>query len=650
MILIIRACRRGKLQSGWIMGKFGLWLLASCWIIRGLTAAENDPLLKAARSQQTTGKVLETVNLLEDALLKNPQQEQYWVELLELLRHSAGHACGSPARYYYQEAQRHFPKSLALRWVWLRCLSPEAALDELVELERLEPNKDRIRDARELLTYRLAIPHDWNDPRAYYGWAMVLLHAQKIERAATVMKRGLELNPKDCQLKKLKALMLAIEGKYDQALEANKQAGYLQLTLWGGNPIFPSLGDLLLKEKRYQDVVASFGTKRDRLFAHERLILGQAHLMLNEPDKAEAVLEKADRNVSAMLMIALMLEQNLEKEATELAEDVMDKWPEPHWRNAPMERDMKYRSNWPMSLEPYLRRSLTWLWKNYPDRRKYIGFYLATPETLFSIPSYIKETIPCGVDIELSLAAMAQNPGDMDPNARYGELSLLLAYEHQHNEAAALELCAKRMKAAKERGLCSTIYMEHWSRDQREVQAQHYFVGRFAELVAARRLVANLVMHGKKEFFHQIAHQEWYTPDEVVEQLSKQHPAALALLYPHIGTYMDVTNVLALRVFAEAGSTTDMPLLVMAFWNDFAKQQQEQDEKKRERMKPYYEQLVATLDKLCKLPSPPGSVIKKNNYFIAWWHEFDEAVFDMADKELQSIQEGKAAEGKAAGK
>jgi tetratricopeptide (TPR) repeat protein len=624
------------------MVKLGCWLLAWSCSFSILAAAEDDPLLKAARSQQTTGKVLETVNLLEDALLKNPKQEQYWVELLELMRHSAGHACGWPAPYYYAQALRHYPDSLPLRWVWLRCLTPEAALDELAALELLEPNKARIRDARELLTYRLYVPRDWNDSQIYYGWAMVLLHAQKLDRAAEVLKRGLELNPKDAELKKCQALMLAIEGKFDQALEANKQAKYQQLMQWSGNPIFPSLADLLLKEKRYQDVVDSFGPKHDRLAAAERLILGQAYLMLDKPDKAEAVLEKADRNISTMLLLALMLERKLEKEAAELAEDVMDKWPEPHWRNAPLERDMKYRTNWPMSLEPYLRRSLTWLWEHYPERRREIGFHLASPDKLFSIPSYIQETLPATKAIELSRAYIARtNPAGDDPSQRYGYFGLVTAYDQLDRYPEMLAACAERMNNAEKQGLCATAYMEYWSRGQRDLLAREYYATRFAELVTARRLVANLVMHGNQEFPHKIAHQPWYTPDEVVDQLSQQHPAVLALLYPHVGTYMDVANVLGLRVFAEIGSTTDTPRLVITFWNDFINRQH--DEKMALRLKPYCEQLIATLDRLCKVPSPAGGTIKKNNYFIAWWHEFDEAIYEQAERELQELQELNAA-------
>lgn len=229
------------------MSKSGLWLLSCLLACTPLSAAEVDPLLKAARTEFDLAKNLETINLLENALLKDPQNEEYWVELIGLIQRQAG-LCGNSVPYYYLAARQHHPNSLPIRWAWMRCLSAGAALDELAELEKLEPNKELINNTRELLHYGLRVPRDWKEDQLFANWTAKLIQDQKTERAAEIMKQGLSVNPKNQALQQLQVITLASEGKLDEALKLHKSLGNRQPPPF--NQTYPTLADYLRRVEK----------------------------------------------------------------------------------------------------------------------------------------------------------------------------------------------------------------------------------------------------------------------------------------------------------------------------------------------------------------------------------------------------------------
>lgn len=635
------------------MSKSGLWLLSCLLACTPLSAAEVDPLLKAARTEFDLAKNLETINLLENALLKDPQNEEYWVELIGLIQRQAG-LCGNSVPYYYLAARQHHPNSLPIRWAWMRCLSAGAALDELAELEKLEPNKELINNTRELLHYGLRVPRDWKEDQLFANWTAKLIQDQKTERAAEIMKQGLSVNPKNQALQQLQVITLASEGKLDEALKLHKSLGNRQPPPF--NQTYPTLADYLLKAKRYKDVVAVLGPKQQGLAPTDRLILGQAHLMLDQPAKAEAVLEKADLNVSKMLLIALMLEKNLDKEAATLAESVMDKWPVPSWEHAPLDRDMKYRCNWPTSLEPYLRKSLTWLWEKYPERHRQISFYLASPQTLFTIPSHIKPTLPCSEVIDGSLARLKALNGRLDPhNSLFGTLGLFTACREAHRSAEAVAQAEQLMNQALQLGgQCAVCFadfpLEFWSRFQRDELARNYYPRRFTELVAIRRLITNLLCHPDlvdRYSFKKIAHQEWLTPDEIVKEVAARGPVALALVYPLLTiNNEEPLNLFALRMIGQAGTSTDVPFLLVKFHNYAKFISATQDAGLRARQQQYGDLLLKTLAGAAHETAPDSSLLSQKEHYVRWWNRNHQNIYAGAEHEHKQLNEQNAKLGK----
>ena len=143
-----------------------LWLDALLCVLLWLgTTCRADEIIDRIRKDLNDPEA-DTV-VLEAAVLENPQREDYWEELL-LTRGSVSNNHFLNFCYAGAALKAH-PNSLALRWAKLRFYGRHAALDELAVLAKDEPNKERLRDAREVLEIGMSLPHVWRSIHAQPG-------------------------------------------------------------------------------------------------------------------------------------------------------------------------------------------------------------------------------------------------------------------------------------------------------------------------------------------------------------------------------------------------------------------------------------------------------------------------------------------------
>jgi hypothetical protein len=600
-----------------------------------VASAQEDALLVKSQSYTEKNRPFEAINLLEDALLKDPKQEAYWVELLRNMNHPE---LRYAFPYYHQEASKHFPKSRGIQWEYVRSVSPAVGLDVLDLLEPLEPNKELLNDAREVLSLGNQLYDNWRTSAPFHGaWAMGLVKAQKIDRAAIIIKRGLAIKENEPMLRQSEAFMLAVEGKFDEALRANERAGYRQIMMHKGVRGFPTLGDLLLAQKRYKDVIASYGPKREnrKNLGAEGLVLGQALLLDGQVDEAEAVFESTDRNISTMLMIAMMLDKKLEAEARVIAEEMLNKWEEPRYPKRRTNTDMRYRCNWPTSLEASLKRSLKWLWEQHPKDQKMIEYYLATPETLFSIPTDLELTVPASKQIPELLKSIPTAENKAKPTMYVQQF-----YFESGRLDQSAQVMVEDLKRKHQQGTFSFIEMEYWSKRRREMESMAYYRTHFEELIKTRRLLANLT---SRFTFRSgpIEYQEWLSDENAVNELTKQGPACLPFIYQHCIATPDGKKNHFLKIMAQIGGRTEVPFLTVQYryhYDRLGEARARNAEEEERKHLPYVNELIVTLDKLGGKKTPEGSLGSQVNHWLYWWNDQFEDLIKEADEQLKVIQ------------
>ncbi len=546
--------------------------------------ARGDEIIDRVRKDPNDRE--EDTALLELAVLANPQRVDYWEELLLALERSSSEEYLNFC--YAGAALKAHPDSLALRWARLRFFSPNAALDELNELAKLEPNKERVRDARELLEIGMRLPYEWRDVHEalrdrrhlnfFTGvflerWAVQCVLYERWETAARVTARALEFRPEDKFLKSLQALVLVQQEKYPEALAVLEKNDYLQVI--GStvrNAEYPTVGDLLLVKKQYRAAVRAFGPKPSEELINSRqgLVLAQALLEAGELERSERIFCKTDKLGANLLVIGNLLELKRVDEALLVAEELMAKWPtfkvnDDDEQEPCRALDMNQRGNWPVSLEPKLRRAVTWLYETYPQREDYLRESLVEPTELFKH----SKSAPLVLSASSQLALLDQGkklPGRDAFRSTPAEVRIRLLRDQRNDAAVAEELRRDLLQPiiSHRRVRLDLGQARFWTTHRRRVEAIDYYADHFPELVRARQLLAQLKRNMWKH------PQGKYLPplndEQISEEIVRMNPAVRALLIdvlePNTIHGRDRTSIV--RLFEKHGTEQDFPVLLSA--------------------------------------------------------------------------------------
>ena len=128
-------------------------------------------------------------------------------------------------------------------------------LDVLDELEKVPGHAHEAQRLKEILRLGFHIPDNREDLMVA-DRASELIGLDRSARALEVLDEGLSATPKDNKLLALKAMALALQGKFEQAMELQKACGHFQLELAGS---YCGLGDCLLKQGKPDLAIRSFG-------------------------------------------------------------------------------------------------------------------------------------------------------------------------------------------------------------------------------------------------------------------------------------------------------------------------------------------------------------------------------------------------------
>ena len=215
-------------------------------------------------------KPRETIALLRGAAGHSPRNPELWAALVRVLRVNR---FDDDADRASRTALRLNPQDPLLLVERATLFPPAPALDVLAELARVPGHEEEARRLTELASLDIAVPDRWEGAAPYcQAAADRLLYLGRVDRAAAWIEEGLAKAPgggePDAQaegvrreLRSRKAIVLALQGHYAEAMKLQEQCGFPQARIEGK---YAGLGDVLLVKKQPDLAIASFGPGRPR--------------------------------------------------------------------------------------------------------------------------------------------------------------------------------------------------------------------------------------------------------------------------------------------------------------------------------------------------------------------------------------------------
>jgi hypothetical protein len=520
----------------------------------------------------------ETIEWLRSAVTKNPHDVELSAALIHMLS-IYGHR-DDEADQAARVALKFNPQNPTLLIARAAALRPSPALDVLEELAKVPDQKEQAQRLSEIASLGLPIPQNfyWEQPETYVAWADRLIFADKIDRAAAVLAEGIQRSTgkkeREIPLQQRKAIVLALQKKFDSALELQKQIGFPQVDI---EAKYTGMGDVLLVMQQSQLAIDSFGgdphggTKvlpenlgdaefRDR--EHVR-VFAWACALSGQEVRAESQLVKNDDLYDRLLLIRVYLNSTKSAAAREVGDRIVGplKLLQGSYSGPPLPR---YGAA--ASLAPQYMLAVKWLLEQYPQKNELIKMYVGSPDyaELKYCPFQINiestsELLP---KLQAQLAAAQATNDEQKIRLARGEQLRALADDHRYKDAAA---------ALAEAAIAPP---SRWNREHLRISDDAV-----KWCIMNRRADAELLFEKDPDALKQayelleIAHaRRWNEPhiddslttEQRIEKLSQLGPGVLAAVFQDFqpNTISGEDRTLYVRVIQNIGGPQDAPVLI----------------------------------------------------------------------------------------
>ena len=213
--------------------------------------------------------------------------------------------------------------------------------------------------------------------------AIKLIGFGRIDRALEVVDEGLSSTPRTVNSWRLRAMVLALQGKFDEAMEVQKACGYCQLEI----DSYSGLGDCLLKQGKPDLALRSFGDRQpqsanaakvlawacalDEGFRPRRSAAsGRCPLAEGVGGNDGCAMGKTPSAHDEMLLLRVMLAAGDKARAHEIGDKIVEPLV-----FTPGSHITPYY-NGPASLAAEYERAVHWLQNEFPEKKGEIVFYL----------------------------------------------------------------------------------------------------------------------------------------------------------------------------------------------------------------------------------------------------------------------------------
>jgi hypothetical protein len=490
-----------------------------------------------------------SIEILEDAVKKNPKRTDYWVALLNALQIDSRKFI---ARCTARAALQANPNSPELIIARARVLEPAAAIDVLDELAKLSGHQQEAREIQERISLDAGVPAP-NEQLASSVWAWQLIRHQQWQRAEEIVKRGLAANANDEALWACQATILAHKGEFSAALEAQKK---------GSAPGY--IGEILLENEKPEMALESFTGFKPRGFNDSiDLIYAEALLQNSKFDEAEKVLSKWQGGFLAELLLVghLVEDKKTDEAKARSAKLTRDLLPNGQLRLG-SSHGPAVGSNCPKCLKAPLIAALELLLKEAPEKSDEIKATFGNPD-LIAKPTEKPDVWiiqPASLHIR-ELQGKINNGTKGDQANTRSKLARILEEAERYDEAAAAYAPNAILPFEPSFVNRSPYDAVQWNVCKRRADAQDYFKCHSESISLVRSALFNI--EGTVYYSAPRDGRKWLTSKEIAEVLIRIGPGSIASVIDslHDGDPLKDRTPLV-QVIEKVGSEHDIPVLL----------------------------------------------------------------------------------------
>lgn len=555
-----------------------------------------------------------SIEILEDAVKKDPKQTAYWVTLLNALQIDSQKFI---AQCTARAALQANPKSPELIIARARVLEPAAAIDVLDELAEIPGHQEEAREIQERVSLIAGVPAP-NEHLASSVWAWQLIRHQQWQRAEEVVKRGLATDADNKELWACHATILAHKGEFSAALEAQKKA-----------PVPIYIGQILLENGKPELALESFTGFKPRGFNDfEDLIYAEALLQNGKFDDAERVLSKwqGGKSFAELLLIGhLIADKKIDEAKVRSDKLTRDLLPNGRMRMGSY-AGPAVRPDCPRCLKAPLMAALELLLTDAPEMSDDIKRTYGNPESIAKPIEEPKAAIiqPASLQIPELQGKLNNGTKEEQHNTRYG-LARILEKAERYDEAAAAWAPGAIIPFEPSWVNRSPYDAVQWNLCKRRADAQDYFKRHPEKIAIVRSALFNI--EGAVYFSGPSDGRKWLTSKEVADALIPVGSGSLACVIDalHDGDPLKDRTPLV-QVIEKAGSQQDVPVLLETLLSIAESNERPNGNDPVEaHRKASNEALEAAihhaLEHLTDTKNPAVSQPDRLKYWIGWWNE-----------------------------
>jgi len=564
--------------------RYLVWVIAVCMTSVSMAGDKSSWLREEALCnglEETPANPELTIHQLRIAVAANPHDIDSYVGLIHLL---STYRQDDEPEQISRLALTQNPSRPELLIARAQALGGSAALDTLAELKKVPGEEEEAARLSEIVSLGIFIPsrHGWEQAYTYDEWADRLLYVGKVDRAKEVVDEGIARSvPQGAEalsgLPGRKAIVLALEKQFDEAMKLQHSAGFPQIMIEGK---YAGLADVLLLMTRPALAIDSFGVNPGqrrpeveiRNGAAERMhegelnrILAWAYASVGKRDKAEALLAGSADIPDRLLLIRIFSDGGDLKSAGEVADGLVDDAVRDSGRMGSRIAP-RLPPDSAASLAPYYLWSVRRIMDTHAGHSREIVEYLGSPSHPWPpyppFPVGILPTAQSVANARNALAA-AQANGDARQIAdcRRGLIRALSSgyrYKDGEDEAAVL----------------ATLPTDRWTRDNcrvnydavqwctllRKADGDALFRSNPAPVISANELL----QISEDRYWNEGHVDDNLSDQERIDQIVRFGPGVLSVVYHYFqpNTISGMDRSVCARVIGELGGLEDAPVLI----------------------------------------------------------------------------------------
>jgi tetratricopeptide (TPR) repeat protein len=325
---------------------------------------------------------IDNISAIAGELAKSPTEVGCWIALSQSASSDGRRLL---ADHLIRSANRANGQLPELAFAHARVLPRTRALS-MLDLAAVSMNLDAECDLlKDLLKYGILIPTEW-DAVVFISWADALLDDDRIERAEFVVREGLKRFPHNPTLLMRKAMVLALEDKFDESQQAATKSAAEPPSATGK---YKGLADCLAMKGQFDSAIQHLEALQHPA-GMDRRLLATLYAKREEFTQANELLVSGEGLANRLIRLRVLVLSGQNGLAKSVGNSIVSGLGRGGSRPGPWLEEC----NEPVSLWPEYASATNWLLNTFPNGEQSILDEIGSPQRVGRLRPVVREVEP----------------------------------------------------------------------------------------------------------------------------------------------------------------------------------------------------------------------------------------------------------------